>query len=286
MDYLHYIAGPAVGAAIGYFTNYLAVKMLFHPYREVKFLGKPLPFTPGVIPKNKPRLASAIARAVSDVLLTKEDLAGLLTDGAVDAAGTALVAGSGLFGEESPRGLAEGLGMPLNTEGVEEFLTDKVWEGIRALDIGGIVAAKANEVVRTNPMLAFLPVGSIIGTIKGKIAEYVDSEVCRSQVAAVVSQKVEELMNAPAGETLTAMGLTEADAHGLVVSVLHQMLDKYLMPMLDMLHIDRIIEDKINAMDIADFEALVMSVMKNELNAIVNLGFFIGLVIGVVNVFI
>ena len=34
------------------------------------------------------------------------------------------------------------------------------------------------------------------------------------------------------------------------------------------------------------FEDLVMSVMKTELNAIVNLGFFIGLIIGVVNIFI
>ena len=47
-----------------------------------------------------------------------------------------------------------------------------------------------------------------------------------------------------------------------------------------------IIEDKINDMDIAMFEELVMSVMKNELNAIVNLGFFIGLIIGVINIFI
>ena len=31
MEYLHYIAGPLIGAVIGYFTNYIAVKMLFHP---------------------------------------------------------------------------------------------------------------------------------------------------------------------------------------------------------------------------------------------------------------
>ena len=63
MEYLHYISGPLIGAFIGYCTNYIAVKMLFHPYKEVKFLGIKLPFTPGVIPKNKPRLARAISRA-------------------------------------------------------------------------------------------------------------------------------------------------------------------------------------------------------------------------------
>lgn len=287
MDYLHYLSGPIVGAVIGYFTNYIAVKMLFHPYKEVKIFGWTLPFTPGVIPKNKPRLARAIARAVSDVLLTKEDMAGLITDAAVDRAGTALVAGSGLFGDASPEELAQGFGADgLHTEQLEAYLTDKVWEGIKMIDIGGIVAAKANEVVRSNPMLSLLPVGSIIATIKGKVGEYVDSDECREKIAEVVTAKVTELKTAPAGETLAAVGMTETAAEGLMVSVIHRLLDTYLEPVLNMLRIDTIIEDKINDMDIAMFEELVMSVMKNELNAIVNLGFFIGLIIGVVNIFI
>ena len=286
MQYLHYLAGPLVGAFIGYCTNYIAVKMLFHPYKPVKLLGWTLPFTPGVIPKNKPRLAKAIARAVSDVLLTKQDLAGLITDSAVESAGTALVTGSGLFSQQTPEQLAQGLGADLNTEAMEDFLTEKVWEGIKTMDIGEIVASKANEVVKSNPMLAFLPVGSIIGTIKAKITEYVDSEECRLQIAAVVTAKVTEIKTTPTGDTLAALGMSETAAEGLIASVIHSMLDKYLEPMLDMLHIDTIIEDKINDMDIAMFEDLVMSVMKNELNAIVNLGFFIGLIIGVINIFI
>lgn len=287
MEYLHYISGPLIGAIIGYFTNYIAVKMLFHPYNEVKFLGIKLPFTPGVIPKNKPRLARAISRAVADVLLTKEDLAGLITDSAVQSAGTAIVESSGLFGDKTPDQLAQAFGMDgLDTENAEEYLTDKVYEGIQSLDIGDIVASKAMEVVRSNPMLSFLPVGSIIATIKAKVSEYVDSEDCRMKIAIVVHNKVAELKSAPTGETLAELGLTVASAEGLVVSMVQQLLDKYTEPVLEMLHIDTIIEDKINDMDIAMFEDLVMSVMKNELNAIVNLGFFIGLIIGVVNIFI
>ena len=220
-------------------------------------------------------------------MLTKEDIAGLITDAAIDSAGTALVAGSGLFGEGSPNDLARRFGMDgLHTEQLEDYLTDKVWEGIKTIDIGSIVAAKANEVVRSNPMLSFLPVGSIIATIKAKVGEYVDSEECRMKIAVVVSAKVAELKEAPTGETLASVGMSETAAEGLVVSVIHRLLDTYPEPVLNMLHIDRIIEDKINDMDIAMFEELVMSVMKNELNAIVNLGFFIGLIIGVINIFI
>jgi len=287
MEYLHYLSGPLIGALIGYCTNYIAVKMLFHPYNEVKILGIKLPFTPGVIPKNKPRLARAIAHAVSDVLLTKQDIAGLITDSAVESAGTAIVESSGLFGSKTPDELAQSFGMDsIDTTNAEVFLTDKVYEGIRTMNIGDIVASKAMEVVRSNPMLAFLPVGNIIATIKAKITEYVDSDECRSIIANVVADKVSELKSAPTGDTLEAMGLTAASAEGLIVSLVRQLLDKYLEPMLELLDIETIIEDKINDMDIAMFEELVMSVMKNELNAIVNLGFFIGLLIGVVNIFI
>ena len=72
------LAGPVVGAAIGYFTNYIAVKMLFRPLYPV-YLGKwQLPFTPGIIPKGRERLAKAVGEAVGEVLLTKKDFEQLL----------------------------------------------------------------------------------------------------------------------------------------------------------------------------------------------------------------
>ena len=42
-----------VGSVIGYATNWLAIKMLFRPLREKRLLGVRLPFTPGLIPKEK-----------------------------------------------------------------------------------------------------------------------------------------------------------------------------------------------------------------------------------------
>ena len=50
--------------------------------------------------------------------------------------------------------------------------------------------------------------------------------------------------------------------------------------------IQEIVESKINDMDAIHLEKLVMSVMKNELGMIVNLGAIIGFVIGILNVFI
>ena len=71
---LKYIITPIIATVIGYGTNYIAVKMLFRPKREVKLWGHTLPFTPGAIPKGKPRLAKAIGSVVGNTLITKEDI--------------------------------------------------------------------------------------------------------------------------------------------------------------------------------------------------------------------
>jgi uncharacterized membrane protein YheB (UPF0754 family) len=69
------ILSPLSGAVIGYFTNWLAIKMLFRPHREVRVLGVKMPFTPGLIPKERLRLADKVSEVISKHLLTKEALA-------------------------------------------------------------------------------------------------------------------------------------------------------------------------------------------------------------------
>lgn len=287
MQYLHYIAGPLIGAIIGYFTNFLAVKMLFHPRTEKKLFGRTLPFTPGVIPKNKPRLAHAIGQAVANVLLTKEDIAGLLTDDTLNQASTALVAGSGVFSTGTVEDLARRAGIEdLNTQRVEDLLTDQILESLQSMDFGGTVEQKARELLAAKPMLAFLPLDSILASVTEKVNDFVASEECRAKIAATVHEKAEQVLHAPTGELLSSMNLSETAVEGFLSATMRKLADSGLEPLMERINIAGIIEEKINAMDVADFEDLVMSVMKNELNAIVNLGFFIGLIIGIVNIFI
>ncbi len=287
MQYLHYIAGPLVGAVIGYFTNFLAVKMLFRPRQEVKVFGHTLPFTPGIIPKNKPRLAHAIGQAVANVLLTKEDFTGLITDSALEQASTALVTGSGLFSQGTLEDLAHRAGIEqVETERLEEFLTEKVWQSAQSMDLGDLVSRKAQEIVQSKPMLMLLPLDSILSAIKAKVNEYVSSEDCRTQIGNVLHEKVQEVLHAPTAQTLEQLGLTETAAESYLALILRRIVDTNLEPLLARLDLAAMVEAKINDMDMAIFEDLIMSVMKNELNAIVNLGFFIGLIIGTVNIFI
>jgi uncharacterized membrane protein YheB (UPF0754 family) len=63
-----------VGGIIGYFTNDIAIKMLFRPYRPIYIGGRRLPFTPGLIPSNQERLAKRVSDTIMGSLLTPEEL--------------------------------------------------------------------------------------------------------------------------------------------------------------------------------------------------------------------
>ncbi len=69
-----YVSPPVVGGIIGYFTNDIAIKMLFRPYRTIYIGRRRLPFTPGLIPRNQERLAKRVSNTVMSSLLTPEEL--------------------------------------------------------------------------------------------------------------------------------------------------------------------------------------------------------------------
>ncbi len=77
---LPFVLPPLLGAVIGYVTNALAIKMLFRPLEEKRFLGVRIPLTPGIIPRQRDRLAHSIARMVSTKLLTEDILLSRLQD--------------------------------------------------------------------------------------------------------------------------------------------------------------------------------------------------------------
>lgn len=80
-----YIIGALIGAVIGYITNWLAIKMLFRP-REAKYIfGMKLPFTPGLIPKEKSRIANKVGETVGTHLLNSDSLGKALKDDKIKA---------------------------------------------------------------------------------------------------------------------------------------------------------------------------------------------------------
>ena len=80
-----YLARPLIGAVIGYITNDIAIRMLFRPRTAKYIFGWKLPFTPGLIPKEKSRIAVSIGDAISKNLMNREVLEKtLLADEMID----------------------------------------------------------------------------------------------------------------------------------------------------------------------------------------------------------
>lgn len=64
---------PVVGGLIGWITNVIAIKMLFHPRKPIQ-----IPLTPwkihGLLPKRKADIARSVAAAVANELVTIDNL--------------------------------------------------------------------------------------------------------------------------------------------------------------------------------------------------------------------
>ena len=81
---LGYLIPPLIGAIIGFVTNAIAIKMLFRPLKEIRLFagrgagdaaskagrGIRLPFTPGILPRQRHKLAASIGAMVERELLT------------------------------------------------------------------------------------------------------------------------------------------------------------------------------------------------------------------------
>lgn len=71
MNWISYLALPIIAAAIGWFTNWIAVKMLFRPRKKIRFLFFEIQ---GIFPKRQHAVAEKIGQMVSKELLSMEDI--------------------------------------------------------------------------------------------------------------------------------------------------------------------------------------------------------------------
>jgi len=68
---------PILAALVGWVTNFLAIKMLFHPHQPKKILG--ITFH-GVFPKRQPQIAENLGSLVANELLSMKDVAKKIED--------------------------------------------------------------------------------------------------------------------------------------------------------------------------------------------------------------
>lgn len=295
--FLHYFLPPLIGALIGYVTNWIAVKMLFRPLYP-KRVGKfRLPFTPGIIPRRKAALAKAIGKAVGEELLTKEDIFG--TFSSEERKTEAVVRLSDAFFAEAQKDVgtlaSEFLSETEFREKSEELavrLSDRILAALPQLHIGETVAKVAGDAVseklKGSPLGMFVgesAVRSVAGGMSGRIDEYIAAHG-EEKILPVIRSELAVLFQKPVSDLLLGAGIDRKGVEG-VVSVLYS---RALLPAVEeaaaSFDVAAEVEKKIAAMDVKELETLCLSVMKKELNAITWLGGLIGLLLGIVNIFL
>ncbi|MBK1811677.1 DUF445 family protein [Clostridium sp. YIM B02505] len=119
---MKYFFGVLIGAIIGYITNWVAIKMLFRPHYEKRLFGIKLPFTPGLIPKEKARISRSVGETVGNHLLTNDVMVSALSNDNIKKHLKNMI--------EEKIGSAKGLDKSL-----DEVLEDKIGEYYKKLKI-------------------------------------------------------------------------------------------------------------------------------------------------------
>ena len=288
MKWTMFIA-PAVGAAIGYLTNYIAIKMLFHPHKAV-YIGKwKLPLTPGLIPKEQGNIARSIGEVISKELLNADTLRNVLTsEETVEKVRGAM---KSLVDEnrENESTLKEVLASAVTEESAERSITDVrerlsavICERLYAIDFGEAISSGVRQKAEAEGKNSRFRMG-VINTFYGSIGGMVNKTVAKyadSIVKNLVTDESEKLLDMRVGEVIKKYdsklpGLIEKGL-SLYVSAAENNTDRILAG----INIQKIVEDKINGLEIAELEKLILGLAKTELNAIVYLGALLGFIMG------
>jgi hypothetical protein len=110
---LFFFLPPLIGAVIGLFTNWLAIKMLFRPLKAYTLLGLRVPFTPGILPRERSGIAQSLGATVAEDLLTRDAVEARLSSPGFKAALEGALAQGGARALELKAG---GLGRGLSPE--------------------------------------------------------------------------------------------------------------------------------------------------------------------------
>lgn len=299
MTILEIIAGPAIGAVIGYCTNYIAVKMLFRPLKPVKIGNKTLPFTPGIIPKGQGRMARALGQAVGEHLLTKEDFKKMLLSEDIKNAVVDAVLQKIEKLKDTEASLEEFLSQytgqeeyDLMRDKLEDYITEKITEGVENLDIGAIIVEEGTKEIKEKfkgGMLSmFLNddlIQSVATPIGNKVDEYIKENGEEKIRPAVVAQ-LAAAENKSVAQWVEIFPVSDKKFRQIIENIYVKFVNEKAEELAEKFHVAEIVEEKINAMDVLELENLLLGIMKKELNAVVSLGAVIGFILGLLNIWI
>jgi len=291
---IEFITAPLIGGVIGLITNSLAIKMLFRPYKEIRIGRMRLPFTPGLIPKEKPRIAHAIANVISEYILDNETILAALASSTIQ--------------EAYEKKYQEYVDFLKKTDMTCEELLEK----FKLADSANIVETKFRnsagaylvEVVQRenlarsvinyaflemkknlNPLLYKVSRGALEST-RESLIEYVNEMLVRQGpeiIGTYIDSVYIEWLDKPVCEIVNLLEQKFPDLKQIIWDKYTKFIREKSDQFLGTLNLPGIIEKKINDYDLEELERMIMEISKKELNALVWLGGLLGILMGLLN---
>ena len=320
-----YFIAPLLGGLIGYITNDIAIRMLFRPHKAKYLFGIHIPFTPGIIPKEKGRIAEAIGGVISENLMNNEVLEKYLLSDEMIGKVRSAVEGFISTQQQNQESVARFLGHYLSkdeidsiAQNINQSITKQTYEKLADSSVGDKVAHIAIDHVAQKltidgaqellsgiggalgglkGMAAGLFGGNIVAKFLGMLREPAEHFLAKNIntmlrdngeeiVSNMIGGEVDHFLNKPVCKLLEGHEEQLAQTVDSIESIYRSIITEHLPKILESIDISKIVRERINEMDVNETEKLIFQVMDKELKAIVWLGALLGLLMGCINCFV
>lgn len=320
-----YFIAPLLGGLIGYITNDIAIRMLFRPHKAKYLFGIHIPFTPGIIPKEKGRIAEAIGGVISENLMNNEVLEKYLLSDEMIGKVRSAVEGFISTQQQNQESVARFLGHYLSNDEIDSIaqninqsITKQTYEKLADSSVGDKVAHIAIDHVAQKltidgaqellsgiggalgglkGMAAGLFGGNIVAKFLGMLREPAEHFLAKNIntmlrdngeeiVSNMIGGEVDHFLDKPVCKLLEGHEEQLAQTVDTIESIYRSIITEHLPKILESIDISKIVRERINEMDVNETEKLIFQVMDKELKAIVWLGALLGLLMGCINCFV
>lgn len=320
-----YFIAPLLGGLIGYITNDIAIRMLFRPHKAKYLFGIHIPFTPGIIPKEKGRIAEAIGGVISENLMNNEVLEKYLLSDEMIGKVRSAVEEFIFIQQQNQESVARFLGHYLSkdeidsiAQNINQSITKQTYEKLADSSVGDKVAHIAIDHVAQKltidgaqellsgiggalgglkGMAAGLFGGNIVAKFLGMLREPAEHFLAKNIntmlrdngeeiVSNMIGGEVDNFLNKPVCKLLEGHEEQLAQTVDSIESIYRSIITEHLPKILESIDISKIVRERINEMDVNETEKLIFQVMDKELKAIVWLGALLGLLMGCINCFV
>ena len=278
--FIKFIAAPVLGGIIGYITNDIAIRMLFRPRNAVYIGGRRLPFTPGLIPRQKDRIAVSLGRIVSTQLMNRETIEATIRSPESVASVHAMFEKIMEKWKNDERTVRERLNTLFDDEEIDgyalslqESLTDSIVKKALEADIGETLLRREKTVI-LHGILRDAAINFVNKLIEEKLPQIVfeqigiaEKDLLKTRLCDIYARyedKIPQLINK-------------------LVDIYETLAVKNIDKVLEIVDIEHMVEEKVKAFDAEELETLIFGLMRRELRAIVYIGAMLGFLMGFIN---